>query len=156
MPSKRMELPGDVASCSAARRFVQDSLAQESEDLRADAALLVSEVVTNAVLHTSGPVSIEVLHKGGAYRVAVTDGSKTPPTEKGYQRDDATGRGIQLLECLAAAWGCKRSGSGKVVWFDLPVPFDDSSPRGTKRRSSDDPYPKGVPIALLDGADPSR
>jgi anti-sigma regulatory factor (Ser/Thr protein kinase) len=150
MPTQKLELPGDVASCSAARRFVQDSLAQESEDLRSNAALLVSEVVTNAVLHASGPVSIEVLHKGGAYRVAVTDGSKTPPTEKGYQRDDATGRGIQLLECLAAAWGCKRTNTGKTVWFDLPVPFDDASPRGTGRRSNDDPYPNGVQITLLD------
>lgn len=150
MPAQKLELPGDVASCSATRRFVQDSLAQESEDLRANAALLVSEVVANTVLHTSGPVSIEILHRDDAYRVAVTDESKTPPTEKGYQRDDATGRGIQLLECLAAAWGCKRIGSDKVVWFDLPVPFDDSSPRGTGRRSNEDPYPNGVPIALLD------
>jgi anti-sigma regulatory factor (Ser/Thr protein kinase) len=150
MPAMKVELPGDVASCSSARRFVQAALAQGDEDLRADASLLVSEVVTNAVLHASGPLSIEVLHKDGAYRIAVSDGSKTPPTEKGYQRDDATGRGIQLLECLAAAWGCKRTGTGKTVWFDLPVPFDDSSPRGTGRRSNDDPYPIGMPIALLD------
>jgi hypothetical protein len=51
---------------------------------------------------------------------------------------------------VAAAWGCKRTGTGKVAWFDVPVPFDDASPRGTKRRSSADPYPNGVPIALLE------
>jgi hypothetical protein len=54
------------------------------------------------------------------------------------------------LECLAAAWGCKRTGIGKVVWFDLPAPYDDSSSRGTRRRSNDDPYPNGMPISLLD------
>ena len=149
MSAQKMELPGDVASCSAARRFIQGALAQESDDLRANASLLVSEVITNALLHASGPMSVEVLHKDGAYRIAVSDGSRTPPAEKGYRRDDATGRGIQLLECLAAAWGCKRTGTGKVVWFDLPVPFDDSSPRGAGRRSSDDPYPNGTPITLL-------
>ena len=47
-----------------------------------------------------------------------------PPTEKGYRIDDATGRGLHLLDCLAAAWGWKRTGIGKVVWFDLPVPLD--------------------------------
>ncbi len=57
---------------------------------------------------------------------------------------------MQLLECLAAAWGCKRTGTGKVVWFDVPVPLDDASPPGTERRSYEDPYPNGTPIALLD------
>jgi anti-sigma regulatory factor (Ser/Thr protein kinase) len=150
IPTQKIELPGDVASSSAARQFVHAALAQESEDLRSDASLLVSEVVTNAVLHASGPVGIEVLHKDGTYRVVVSDRSKTPPAEKGYQRDDATGRGMQLLECLAAAWGCKRTSTGKIVWFDLPVLFDGSSPRGTGRRSNDDPYPNGLRIALLD------
>jgi anti-sigma regulatory factor (Ser/Thr protein kinase) len=150
VPVHKLELPADAASCSSARRFVQDVLTQESEQLRADALLLVSEVVTNAVLHAGGPICVEVLHKGSAYRIAVSDASPIPPTDKGYRTDDATGRGIHLLDCLAAAWGCKRTGVGKVVWFDLPVPFDDASPRGTGRRSNDDPYPNGVPIALLD------
>jgi anti-sigma regulatory factor (Ser/Thr protein kinase) len=146
---QKLELPADVASCASARRFVHVALAQESDDLRATASLLVSEVVANAVLHASGPLCVEVLQKGGAYRISVSDGSPTPPADKGYRRDDATGRGIQLLEHLAGAWGCKRSGTGKIVWFDLPGPFDEASPLRTKRRSSDDPYPDGVPIALI-------
>lgn len=150
MPAQKRELPGDVASCSSARRFVQEALAQATEGLRANASLLVSEVVANAVLHAGGPLVVEVQQKGTAYRIAVSDGSKTPPTDKGYRTDDATGRGVQLLECLAAAWGCKRTGLGKVVWFDLPVPFEDSSTPGPGRRSHDDPYPDGTPIALLD------
>jgi hypothetical protein len=149
-PAQKLELLADVSSCSSARRFVQVILAQATEELRANASLLVSEVVANAVLHASGPLCVEVLQMGGAYRIAVSDGSTLLPTQKGYRIDDATGRGIQLLECLAAAWGCKRTGTGKVVWFDVPVPFDDASPCGTKRRSSDDPYPNGVPISLLE------
>jgi anti-sigma regulatory factor (Ser/Thr protein kinase) len=149
-PVQKLELPADVASCASARRFVQDALAQGSDELRATAALLVSEVVANAVLHASGPLCVEVLQKGSAYRIAVSDGSPTPPTEKGYRTDDATGRGIQLLERLAGAWGCKRNRTGKVVWFDLPGPFDGRSPRRTKRSSSDDPYPNGAPIALVE------
>lgn len=149
MPAQKIQLPGDVASCSSARRFVGEALAQATEELRANASLLVSEVVANAVLHAGGELTVEVLQEGSAYRIAVSDGSTIPPADKGYRTDDATGRGVQLLKCLAAAWGCKRTGSGKVVWFDLPVPFDESSPRGTERRSNNDPYPNGMPIDLL-------
>jgi hypothetical protein len=124
-------------------------LAQASEDLRANASLLVSEVVANAILHASGPVTVEVLQRGNAYRIGVCDTSTTPPTEKGYRTDDATGRGLHLLDCLAAAWGWKRTGDGKVVWFDLPVPFDGSWSRGPGRRSYDDPYLGGTPISLI-------
>ena len=150
MSSQRIELAADVSSCSSARRFVQETLAQAADDLRANASLLTSEVVTNAVLHASGPVTVEVHQKGSAYRIAVSDRSTTLPTEKGYRADDATGRGLQLLDCLAAAWGWERTGTGKVVWFDLPVPVDGSLPPRARRKSYDDPYPSGTPIALLE------
>jgi anti-sigma regulatory factor (Ser/Thr protein kinase) len=150
MSTLKIELPGDAASCSMARRFVEEALAQAAEDVRCNATLLISEVVANAVLHASGPVTIEVHQKGSAYRIAVGDGSRTPPIEKGYRADDATGRGLRLLDCLAAEWGWKRTDTGKVVWFDLPVPVDGSSSPRTERRSYDDPYPNGAPIALLD------
>jgi anti-sigma regulatory factor (Ser/Thr protein kinase) len=152
MSSQKIELPGDAASCATARRFVEQTLAQADEDLRSDASLLISEVVANAVLHASGPVTVEVQQEGSAYRIAVGDGSRTPPIEKGYRADDATGRGLRLLDRLAAAWGWKRTGTGKVVWFDLPVPVDGTLPLppGTERRSSDEPYPNGTPIALLE------
>ena len=150
MPSQKIELAADVASCSTARRFVRETLAQAADDLRANALLLISEVVTNAVLHARGPVTVEVQQKGGAYRIAVSDRSKAAPTEKGYRTDDATGRGLQLLECVAAAWGWERTSTGKVVWFDLPVPVDGSLSPGSGCKSYDDPYPSGTPIALLE------
>ena len=149
MASDRIELPGDVASCSTARRFVQETLALAPDDLRASASLLVSEVVTNAVLHSNGPVTVEVHQKAGAYRIGVSDRSRTPPAQKGYRTDDATGRGLHLLDCLAAAWGWKLTGTGKIVWFDLPVPLDGAGSSGTERKTYDDPYPHGAPIALL-------
>jgi anti-sigma regulatory factor (Ser/Thr protein kinase) len=151
MFSQKVEMEADVGSCSTARRFVDAALAQAPDDLRANASLLISEVVANAVLHARGPVTVEVQQKGRAYRIAVSDRSRTPPTEKGYRSDDATGRGLQLLDRLAAAWGWERNDTGKVVWFDLPVPFDGPgslSPE-KKRTTYEDPYPSGAPIALL-------
>ena len=150
MLSQKIDLAADVASCSTARRFVEETLAQEDDDLRANALLLLSEVVTNALLHTSGSVTVEVQQQGSAYRIAVSDRSRTPPTAKGYRTDDATGRGLQLLDCLAAAWGWKLTDTGKVVWFDLPEPFGGSLSPSKRHKSYDDPYPNGTPIALLD------
>ncbi len=51
MVAQKIELPPDVASCSMARRFVGEALAQAEDDLRVNASLLTSEVVTNALLH---------------------------------------------------------------------------------------------------------
>jgi hypothetical protein len=73
-----------------------------------------------------------------------------PPLEKGYEKDDATGRGLTLLECLAAAWGWKRTSTGKIVWFDMPVPLDGSFSSDAGVKSYVDPYPGGKPIALLE------
>ncbi len=96
-------------------------------------------------------MTVEVHQNGRAYRVAVADESTTPPAAKGYRADDATGRGLQLLDHLAAAWGWERTGTGKIVWFDLPVPLDSPTTPRTERaeRIYDDPYPNGTPIALL-------
>lgn len=156
MPTQKIELSGEIASCSTARRFVQERLADAPDEVRDDASLLISEVVTNSILHTNGPVTVEVQERDGGYRIAVSDRSKRPPTEKGYRTDDATGRGLQLLSSLAAAWGWERLDAGKVVWFDLSVPLEGvPSPRSEPRQHTKprppraDPYPNGQPIALL-------
>src|SRR5580698_823944 len=98
MHTPKLELPATVSSCSTARRFVEEALAQAADDIRANASLLISEVVTNALLHATGPVTVEVQQKGKAYRIAVGDQSTRPPIEKDYRVDDATGRGLQLLD----------------------------------------------------------
>jgi anti-sigma regulatory factor (Ser/Thr protein kinase) len=148
MTTQKIELAPEVASCSRARRFVLASLAHAPDDMRDDASLLVSEVVTNALLHAHGPVTVEVRQRGGGCRIAVSDGSSTGPAEKGYRADDATGHGLQLLERVATAWGWERTDSGKQVWFDLGRPVGDAPP-SPERESYEDPYPNGRPIALL-------
>jgi anti-sigma regulatory factor (Ser/Thr protein kinase) len=147
--SQKVELTADVASCSMARRFVEEALSQATDDVRASAMLLISEVVTNALLHTSGPVTVEVQQEGRAYRIAVGDQSRTPPTKKGYRVDDVTGRGLELLDLLAAAWGWNPTGGGKIVWFDLPEPFSGSLSSGVQYDSYEDLFPNGASIALL-------
>jgi anti-sigma regulatory factor (Ser/Thr protein kinase) len=150
MPSQQIVLAADVVNCSVARRFVQDALAHAPDDLRASASLLLSEVFTNALLHAVGPITVEVEERGGGYRIAVGDRSGEPPIEKGYRADEATGRGLHLLDGLAAAWGWERTDVGKVVWFDLPVPLTPPTLHNSTGRSPDEPYPNGTEIALLE------
>jgi anti-sigma regulatory factor (Ser/Thr protein kinase) len=148
--SQKMELPGDVTSCSTARRIVEECLAGAADDLGTKASLLASELVTNAVLHASGPITLEVRQSGSAYRICVGDGSTTLPTMKAYRADDPTGHGLHIVDRLAAEWGWQRTGGGKIVWFDLPVPFDDSFSPRFEPHPYVDPYPSGAPIALIE------
>jgi anti-sigma regulatory factor (Ser/Thr protein kinase) len=153
MPSHRINLPADASSCPAARRFVVDVLKEAPEEIRDSAGLLTSEAVTNALLHAAGPITVEVKQHDDRYRVEVRDASRLGPTEKHYEADDVTGRGLQLLNKLATTWGWQPTRSGKVVWFDLVVTRDGSvvgSYAPPRRRSEDsEPYPTGVPVELL-------
>ena len=81
--------------------------------------LLVSEVVTNAVLHARSDVMITVRNDGTVVRVEVADRSEAPPVQRPVVEDSMTGRGMVLVDELADAWGTRPSVHGKVVWFEL-------------------------------------
>ncbi len=155
MPSHRISLPADASSCPAARKFVVDALAAAPDEIRTSAGLLTSEAVTNAVLHAAGPIAIEVRQQGDRYRVEVRDAGRLPPAEKHYRPDDTTGRGVQLLNRLATAWGWQPTRSGKVVWFELARAGDGSVVSSQQPYTPEcdvdvtEPYPSGVPVALL-------
>ncbi|MFB7912625.1 ATP-binding protein [Streptomyces sp. NPDC056061] len=93
--------------------------------------LLVSELVTNSMQYTSGPIGVRLQrpHPNGdmpsAYPgllVEVSDPLPDPPTERRAGPDDEGGRGLQLVACSARRWGTRRGKSGKTVWFELALP----------------------------------
>ena len=92
-------------------------------DVADDALLLVTELVTNALLHGAGPliVSVECVEHG--VRVLVRDGSPVLPQQRRAAPEDEGGRGLALLAELSHAWGARpaddQHGPGKVVWFEL-------------------------------------
>jgi anti-sigma regulatory factor (Ser/Thr protein kinase) len=113
-------LPSSPTSARAARRFVVDALTRlELETLADVAELLVSELVTNALLHAGSEVRVRVLPNGERLRVEVLDTSDTPVIPRDFGPDATTGRGLGLVEHLAARWGCRPTSSGKAVWFEL-------------------------------------
>ena len=114
------DLPADVAAPTLGRRFVEAALATLGLDGHAEiAALLASELVTNALVHSTGPYRIYVEPQADAVRIAVTDGSDEEPAVLAPDTERPSGRGMYLIEALAARWGVQPTTGGKAVWFEL-------------------------------------
>lgn len=117
----------DCAADPVAVRHARSFMATTLEDWRLaslvdPAVLLVSEVVTNAVLHARTPFRLELSASASALRTEVYDGSPAEPRLRPADGAATTGRGLLLLEAMASRWGWQPAGPGKMVWFELPVP----------------------------------
>jgi anti-sigma regulatory factor (Ser/Thr protein kinase) len=121
-PAERLDLAGDVTSVGEARTLVRDSLQRWHLDGLSDtAALLLSELATNAVLHARSAYTVTVERRPDAVRVTVHDRSPVAPARRRHGLRAATGRGLALVETLAHDWGSCDSelGLAKAVWFEL-------------------------------------
>ncbi|MGA9746206.1 MAG: ATP-binding protein [Nocardioides sp.] len=116
-------LPPHPASVSAARSLVRDLLLEAGRpELVETAALLVSEVVTNALLHAGTPIDVSAWLDDSGLRVEVGDGSQHLPVRRRYATTAGTGRGMMMLEEMVDDWGVSRHRRGKTVWFYLTSP----------------------------------
>ncbi len=113
-------LPAVPGSVRQARRLVGEVVTRLGlpGSVRDDVRLLISELVTNAVLHGEGPVRIEVV-VDSAITCRVADGLPALPRPRDAALDDETGRGLLLLDALTDDWGSECTADGKVVWFRL-------------------------------------
>ncbi|AKN70976.1 MULTISPECIES: ATP-binding protein [Streptomyces] len=125
----QLEIRPDPAEVGRARRWARSRLAGSGitadEPLAETLILLVSELVTNAVVHTGRPAVLRLcLPAAGdcpsaTVRVEVADGSSRAPVPR-CAGDDATGgRGLALVDCLADRWGWSHEGAGKNIWCEL-------------------------------------
>ncbi|MFG2934067.1 ATP-binding protein [Streptomyces achromogenes] len=117
----------ELGSVSTARHFVVDVLKDWGlVSVLDDAALVVSELATNALGHTQTPtVKVVVRRMPSAVRVIVTD--KHPdvwPALQPAKPLDSSGRGLALVDAVTKSWGCTRLPREKYVWADLEVPTD--------------------------------
>jgi anti-sigma regulatory factor (Ser/Thr protein kinase) len=119
----RAHLPGQPSSVTAARHLVRSAAGRMLLDDDLDTVeLLVSELVTNAVVHAGTTVDLTMSLRGDTtLRVEVADGSAQLPTSRHYEATASTGRGLSLLGQLAERWGADLTVSGKTVWFLLPL-----------------------------------
>ncbi|MFE3585139.1 SpoIIE family protein phosphatase [Streptomyces vinaceus] len=105
-----------------ARRFARRALTRWGlEELQDSLELLVSEVVTNAVRYAERPVTLRLL-RTDVLRCEVGDDSPQLPRQRRARETDEGGRGLFLVNRMARRWGATRLSSGKVVWFELPLP----------------------------------
>lgn len=112
-------LPWSPTACSSARTVIRDVLPQWGlEDLVPTAELLVSELVSNALRHASGPLCL-TLERVSDLRCLVSDGTADLPRPADAGPEDESGRGLVLVDMLAARWGCEGGPEGKSVWFEL-------------------------------------
>jgi hypothetical protein len=97
------------------------------DDLTTSGALLVTELVTNAILHARTMIQVILERREDAVRVEVRDGSRVRPALRNHGLDATTGRGLALVSQLAESWGVDVSGAGKVVWARLTEDWDEQS-----------------------------
>lgn len=105
-----------------ARRFTRRTLRSwgVTDDSMDTALLVVSELVTNALVHTGGQVRLDLTLINRVLRIAVADSSpRTPikPTSIGWEATG--GRGILLVEAMSTAWGSLPVSGGKQVWSEV-------------------------------------
>ena len=114
----------DPASTREARRRVSDVLEASALDAAAaTVALVVSELATNAVLHARTPFEVRVRVEGDVVRVEVHDLARRRPSRQFFSAEASSGRGLQVVEELCAAWGVEpdAEGTGKTVWAEVPI-----------------------------------
>lgn len=117
---RRVHLDPRPESARRARRVVAEALVDAVRpDLVETAELLVSELVTNAVVHARTSIDLVVTAGPEGLRVAVHDGSAHLPSRRHYGRAATTGRGLELVSLLAHRHGTDTDDAGKTVWFEL-------------------------------------
>lgn len=116
-------LPSGPEGASFARRATARAaeLWRLDREMTETALLLVSELATNAIRHGTPPVRLSLRLDADRLRVEVTDSSPQLPRLRRPGPDQASGRGLHIVQQLAARWGAHVTGSrlGKTVWFEL-------------------------------------
>lgn len=118
-------LIGDASSVRAARAWVGRRLVAMGLDGGSPSAMVVvSELVTNAVVHGGGMIRVVVLPTASGARVEVTDrGAGMPALAPFLPRADGAvqvgGWGLRIVEALSSRWGVRRNEVGKTVWAEI-------------------------------------
>ena len=121
--SRQRTLEPERASSAVARRFMEETLSRWDCGAVLDVVnLLVSELVTNAVIHGGSEAEVSIVLTPSALRVEVADHSEVVPAPHDASDWETSGRGLALVESLSRAWGVQRVPGGKVIWFEVERP----------------------------------
>jgi anti-sigma regulatory factor (Ser/Thr protein kinase) len=119
-PMNTWHAGGGIGEVRQARDLVSRSLSDQPEATRDAAVLLVDECLANAVVHGGGRFEVTVHRDPDTLRVEVFDRSPRMPVLLMPDPKSERGRGLRIVNELAARWGADgRDDDGKVVWFEL-------------------------------------
>ena len=119
-PRAQRRLPPGREAPMRAREFLRAaSCVSHHSEVVEDAVLLVSELVTNSVVHGGPPVIVAVECDGDALQVRVRDGSPVLPARRSAGQGEEGGRGLALVDTMSSDWGVDPQPDGKHVWFVL-------------------------------------
>jgi anti-sigma regulatory factor (Ser/Thr protein kinase) len=129
-----LRLRPDANSPAEARRSLEALRPGLNDLLVDDAALLVSEIVSNSVrhasLHETDAIEVRIRGSGSKLRVDVMDPGPGFDPERIQPSRREGGWGLRLLDRLATRWGVERNDVTKV-WFELTTPVSPNSSSGT-------------------------
>jgi anti-sigma regulatory factor (Ser/Thr protein kinase) len=109
-----------TSAIPAARRFVDEVLRSWGEhQLQTDAAVITSELATNAVSHAASAFCVHVVRDRGAVRITIEDMGPARPQPRDAAPEDFGGRGMMLVDRLSRQWGCDAADGAKRVWAEL-------------------------------------
>ncbi|MEY2420597.1 MAG: hypothetical protein QOI95_664 [Acidimicrobiaceae bacterium] len=114
------ELGTDGLAVGESRRFLADQCRKwHCDDLVDDAAIVVSELVSNAIRHAKSSSELRLRYGSGVLRIELVDNSPTVPQPRNPHIGESGGRGLLLVAALSHAWGVDPHADGKVVWVEF-------------------------------------
>ncbi len=127
----RVRLTAAPAAAGEARNLVRAAIADWDVPVDpAVAALLTSEIVTNAIRYeTTESVRLHITCSCGHLRVYEHDSCRSAPTPADVTADAEAGRGLLLVSMLSTGWGWFRTPTGKAVYFTLALDKDEDDER---------------------------
>jgi serine phosphatase RsbU (regulator of sigma subunit)/anti-sigma regulatory factor (Ser/Thr protein kinase) len=131
----RTRLPADTTAPREARRFLTRTLQgwDVEEDALTVAEVCVSELATNAVIHTGTPAELTVRLDASFLTVLVRDGGGAGTVQHRTPGDDpltVSGRGLDLVEAMSTAWAAEHGADGTTVWFEVERPTGEGGQFG--------------------------
>jgi anti-sigma regulatory factor (Ser/Thr protein kinase) len=117
-----MCFPGAADAPRAARYFVIDTLQAWGVETRLvdNAALVVTELTTNAMMHARSGSKVRISASRDAICIAVEDAATALPIQRSPTALASSGRGLAMVAALSQQWGAELLDDGKVVWAELP------------------------------------